>query len=84
LAAELPKAMRRVMNEAHMITLPMLVLQGSEDKLVDPGGAQMLFDRAGTRDKQIKIYEGLYHEVFNEPEHTQVLEDMAIWLAAHI
>ena len=39
LAAELLKAMQRVEAEAGQITLPFVVVQGSEDTLVDPAGA---------------------------------------------
>lgn len=83
LAAELLKAMLRVTAELGKISLPFITVQGSQDKLVDPGGAQMLFDGAGSKDKTIKVYEGLYHEVFNEPERAQVLKDVEDWLAAH-
>jgi acylglycerol lipase len=82
LAAELLKAMLRVTAEADKITLPFIVLQGSEDKLVDPSGAQMLHDKANSKDKTIKIYEELYHELFNEPERGRVLKDVETWLAA--
>ncbi len=84
LAAELLKAMRRVTAEADKITLPFFVVQGNADKLVDPAGAQMLYDQASSKDKAIRIYEGYYHEVFNEPEHGRVLKDVETWLAAHI
>ena len=83
LAAEMLKAMQRVSAEVGTITLPFIVVQGSADRLVDPAGAQMLYDKAGSQDKTIKIYDGLYHEVFNEPEHDQVLTDVAAWLDAH-
>ena len=84
LAAELLKAMMRVMAEAGKITLPFIVLQGSEDKLVDPAGAQTLYDKASSKDKTIRIYEGLYHEVFNEPERARVLKDVETWLTVHV
>jgi acylglycerol lipase len=84
LAAELLRAMQRVTAEAGRITLPFIVVQGSADKLVDPGGAQMLHDRARSGDKTIRFYEGLYHEVFNEPERGRVLKDVETWLAAHV
>ena len=84
LAAELLKAMQRVSAEAGKITLPFIVLQGGEDKLVEPTGAQMLYDKASSKDKTIKLYQGLYHEVFNEPERAQVLKDVETWLAAHV
>ena len=84
LAAEMLKAMERVAAEVSTITLPFIVVQGSADRLVDPAGAQMLYDKAGSQDKTIKVYDGLYHEVFNEPERDQVLADVATWLAAHM
>ena len=84
LAAEILKAMQRFPEDSGLIALPILLLQGGADKLVDPTGAQMLFDTAGSSDKTLKIYEGLYHEVFNEPERDQVLTDMEQWLETHL
>ena len=80
LAAELLKAMQRVPSEAKRITLPIMIVQGAADRLVDPDGARMLYDLIGSSDRTIKIYDGLYHEVFNEPEHNQVLDDVKEWM----
>jgi acylglycerol lipase len=84
LGSEMLKAMRRIVDEASGITLPLLILQGSEDRLVDPSGTQMLYDRTTSPDKRIILYEGLYHEVYNEPEHDRVFKDVETWLAAHL
>jgi alpha-beta hydrolase superfamily lysophospholipase len=84
LGVELIRAMQQAETQAAIINLPLIVLQGSNDTLVNPAGAQMLYDRASTTDKQIKIYPGLYHEIFNEPEHEQVLGDVETWLEAHL
>lgn len=84
LSAELLKGMRRVTAEAAKITLPILILQGGSDILVDPKGAQMLYNTVGSADKTIKIYDSLYHEVYNEPEHDLVLGDVRTWLEAHL
>lgn len=84
LAAELMKAMQRVSAEAGKMTLPILILQGDADRLVNPTGAQMLYDTVSSTDKTLKVYERLYHEVFNEPEHQQVLGDVETWLEAHL
>ena len=81
---EVLKAMLRVTAEVLKISLPFIVVQGTADKLVDPGGAQMLYDRASSVDKALRLYEGLYHEVFNEPERARVLKDVETWLAAHV
>ena len=69
--------------ERTRIILPLLILQGCADRLVPPSGAQMLHDRVASADKKIILYQGLYHEVFNEPERDQVLRDVEIWLDAH-
>jgi alpha-beta hydrolase superfamily lysophospholipase len=84
LGVALLKAMLRVRAEAHRITLPLIILQGGGDRLIDPACAQILYDKAGSKDKTVKIYEGLYHEVFNEPERARVLKDVETWLAAHV
>jgi len=84
LAAEMLKAMQYVSGQASKITLPIMIVQGSADKLVDLVGAQMLYDMVSSTDKKIRIYDGLYHEVFNEPEHDKVLRDVEEWLEAHL
>jgi acylglycerol lipase len=84
LGAELLKGMQRLQAEASGIGLPALLMQGSKDKLVDPGDAQLLHGLISSSDKTLKIYPGLYHEIFNEPERDQVLADVQAWLEAHI
>jgi len=84
LAAEMLKAMQTVSAQAARITLPILVVQGSADRLVDPAGARMLYEAVNSVDKEIKIYDGFYHEVFNEPEHDKVLRDAEIWLETRL
>ena len=84
LAAELLKVMQWVTDNAGSIYLPIMIVQGSEDKLVDPGGAAMLHNSVSSEDKTLKVYDGLYHEVFNEPERDLVLSDVQDWLDAHL
>ncbi|MGQ0578881.1 MAG: lysophospholipase [Betaproteobacteria bacterium] len=84
IGAEMLKAMQRVKAEANRIRLPVLIVQGGADKLVDPAGARMLHDLIGSADKTLKVYEGLYHEVYNEPEHELVLRDVESWLEARL
>jgi alpha-beta hydrolase superfamily lysophospholipase len=84
LAGEMLKVMMRVRAELDKITLPFIVVQGGEDKLVDPKGAQMLYDRAGSKDKTLKIYKGLYHEIHNEPERSTMFKDVEAWLSVRV
>ncbi|MDC3724267.1 MULTISPECIES: alpha/beta hydrolase [unclassified Rhodococcus (in: high G+C Gram-positive bacteria)] len=66
------------------LTLPLLVMHGTADALADPAGAQLIADRAGSKDLTLKLYDGLYHEVFNEPEKDRVLDDLTAWLKARL
>jgi alpha-beta hydrolase superfamily lysophospholipase len=84
LAAEMLTTMQQVTEQAGGIHLPLLIVQGGADALVDPSGAQMLYDRVSSEDKMLKIYEGLYHEVLNEPERERVLGDIETWLEMHL
>lgn len=84
LGAEMLKTMQDVTNSASRINLPLTIVQGGNDMLIDPGGAQLLYDSVSSEDKTIKIYEGFYHEVFNDPGHEQVLNDVWKWIEAHL
>ena len=84
LGAELLAAMARIVIEANRITLPLLILQGGADRLVDPSGAQLLYEKVSSLDKQLIVYEGFYHEVFNEPQHDRVLSDVEQWLEGRL
>jgi acylglycerol lipase len=45
----------------------------------------MIYERASSADKTLKVYEGFFHELINEPEadRTRVLGDILGWLNAH-
>ncbi|WP_420748961.1 lysophospholipase [Rhodococcus sp. O3] len=62
------------------LTVPVLLQHGTEDKLTDPSGSRLVADLAGSDDVTLKMYDGLYHEVFNEYEKEKVLDDLTEWL----
>lgn len=62
------------------LTLPVLLLHGTEDHLADISGSRMIAAHAGSKDLTLKTYDGLFHEVFNEPEQDKVLDDLVDWL----
>jgi len=80
--SEILAAGERVWREAGAIGLPMLILQGSGDRTVDPAGSQHLYNQAASRDKTLKLYDGLYHDLFGEPEKEQVIGDLVDWIVA--
>jgi alpha-beta hydrolase superfamily lysophospholipase len=71
-------------QRAPALTAPLLVVHGSEDRLIPVDGSRQLVDAVGSSDVELKIYPGLYHEVFNEPEREQVLADVVSWISARL
>jgi alpha-beta hydrolase superfamily lysophospholipase len=84
LIAELKKAMQATLARAPEVSLPLLIMHGGDDVLTSPAGSREFHAHAGSADKTLKIFPGLYHEIFNEPEKDAVLLDMADWLEAHL
>lgn len=80
LAAELLRAMQNLAPKLHRISAPLWVIQGTQDRLVDPDGARFLMSKVSSPERHLQLYDGLYHECFNEPERAQVLVEMCDWL----
>ncbi len=79
--AEATRAMEEVKDWATQITLPLLVMHGTEDKLASCDATKRLFEKIGSKDKELGIYSGYYHELFNEPEKHQLYERATEWLS---
>ena len=60
------------------------MMHGEDDRLTSPEGSREFFAHVGSADKTLKIYPGLYHEIFNEPEKDAVLAEMTDWLETHL
>jgi acylglycerol lipase len=77
---ELARAIDDFPEAVSTITLPVLILYGTEDGLAPPSGALMLDRRIASADKTTIAYPGLFHEILNEPERDAVLTDIRGWL----
>ncbi len=78
--AEILRAGQQIQDTAAEIRLPLLILQGTGDKVVDPKGSSLLHARAASDDKTLRLYDGLYHDLLHEPEKEQVAADLIAWL----
>jgi alpha-beta hydrolase superfamily lysophospholipase len=78
--AELTGAVARFPDEVRGLRLPLLVMHGRADGLAPVAGSRMVHDRAGSEDKELEIYDDLYHEILNEPEQDRVLDRIVGWL----
>jgi len=67
-------------QRAPALTAPLLAVHGDADRLIPVDGSRRLVECVGSTDVELKVYPGLYHEVFNEPERAQVLGDVVSWI----
>jgi acylglycerol lipase len=83
-AVQLATTVERLPETVGAITIPTLILYGTADGLCPPAGSVMLGERIGASDKTVTAYEGLFHEILNEPERETVLDDITGWLGARV
>jgi acylglycerol lipase len=81
--AETLAAIDRVMPRLRELTLPALVLHGGDDRIASPVGSRLVVEHLGGEDVVSREYEGLFHEIFNEPERDAVLGEVVDWLDRH-
>jgi alpha-beta hydrolase superfamily lysophospholipase len=62
------------------LRLPTLILHGTADKLVPLAATRPLYQAISANYRTLKLYDGLFHEVFNEPERATVTADLISWL----
>lgn len=63
---------------------PCLVCHGERDPIVPSELSRSFYKSIASKDKSIRIYDGLYHEILNEKKKDQVIEDMVSWINERI
>lgn len=82
-AGEMVAAAAAFPARAGEMKLPVLIQHGAQDKLIPLEPNRAVYAALGSADKTVTIYQGLYHEIYNEPEHARVIDDLVAWLDAH-
>jgi len=82
--AAMVRADEQLKQEFPLLSLPLLILHGTEDKATKPSGSQLFLERASSKDKTLKLYEGHYHDLLNDLGKEQVIQDIAAWLEARL
>ncbi len=75
---------KRVFDEVGEIKIPVLLLHGKGDGITAWSATMEFFEKLITKDKQIKLFENLYHELFQEKERYNVMNEVVSWLNAHL
>jgi alpha-beta hydrolase superfamily lysophospholipase len=82
--AALVRADERLKKEFPLITLPVLILHGTVDQNTKPSGSQHFYDRVGSVDKTLKLYEGGFHDLLNDLDKRVVMQDIQDWIGARL
>ncbi len=84
LGTEINRTAGGVRADLPRLRLPILIMHGADDEMVNPSGSELAYSTVGSADKTLKLYPGLRHEIMNEPEQLEVLGDIAGWMTAHL
>lgn len=84
LSTEVTEAIRRVQTRAPSLSVPLLILHGSADRMVPPEGSRRFFGRVHQTDRELHEYPGAYHGLFADIGHEEVLKDVERWLGSRI
>jgi len=82
--AEIARADELLARSLEKITLPLLILHGTGDQVTKPSGSQEFYERAGSRDKTLKLYEGHFHDLLADVGKQQVMADIQAWIDARV
>ena len=79
-------AQHKVLHQAGKMRQPVLFLHGGADEIADPETTQAVHEACGSPDKTLTVYDGFYHEIFNEPQadREQVFADVEAWFEGQL
>jgi acylglycerol lipase len=80
----LVRADERLRQEFPLITLPVLIMHGTDDKATVCEGSQFFYDTVGSKDKTLKLYKEHYHDLLNDIGKEAVMADIVGWIDKRI
>ena len=84
LSTEVTAAINRVQSRAAELAVPVLILHGSDDRMVPPDGSREFFSKLRQPDREFREYPGGYHGLFGDRDWPAVVSDVARWMEAHL
>ncbi len=84
LGTEMARAQHEVLAHAAEWQGPLLLIQGSADRIIPPGVGKAFFEQVTVADKEMHIYADAYHEPHNDLCAAQEMTDLTAWLSRHL
>ena len=70
------------LEHAAEFPIPLLLMHGSADRVTSCEASKEFAEKAGSK-ATFKMWDGLFHEIHNEPEKAKVIQVMLDWLGKH-
>lgn len=81
---EILRISTHLMRNFKSVTVPFLVLHGTADRVTDPLASQDLYNEAASTFKDIKLYDGLLHDLLFELEREEIARDIIDWMVKRL
>ncbi|CAA2934505.1 caffeoylshikimate esterase-like [Olea europaea subsp. europaea] len=81
-ALQLLRVCEYVKKNCHDLEVPILIVHGGEDMICDPEGAKFLYQSSSSKDKTLKIFTGMWHQLIGEPNESaeEVFNNILSWI----
>jgi alpha-beta hydrolase superfamily lysophospholipase len=82
--AEILATTRALPARLPRLRIPLLLIHGTCDRLAPAAGSQLVHDGVASPDRTLRLCDGLWHEVMNEPERDEILDEIVGWISDRI
>jgi acylglycerol lipase len=82
--AEMVRADERLKRDFPQIKVPVLILHGTLDRATKPSGSQLFYEKTGSTDKTLKLYDGYFHDPLHDVGKEVVMADIQAWIDQRI
>lgn len=80
---ELARVCQHIQDNFSRVTVPFLTVHGTDDGVTCPSSSNLLYEKAASTDKSLKLYDGMYHSLIQgetDENAKRVLNDMREWI----
>lgn len=73
-------AHRDAVEQVSTVQLPTLLLVGGSDRIAQPQAAQRFYEALEVEDKELVVFDPMFHEIFADPERERVFDKLFSWI----
>lgn len=81
---QMKQALKDAHEQADSIDMPVLAMQAGDDLIVDPLAVAPWLEKTSSSDRTLKMLDDHYHELLNEEDWRQTLNELLTWLESQI